>query len=102
MSIKKATVHRGFFQSVKEPTNRQNATYNKSASSRAKRSEVEGSTHPRRCKFPCCARHFDLLHNSDLTVPLYAYRSELFVLVAPLTSVSLSKNKFFDKLKMRC
>ena len=25
------------------------------------------------------ARHFDLLHNSHLTVPMYAYRCELFV-----------------------
>ena len=42
----------------------------------------------------CFARDFDLHHNSNLTVPMYAYRFELFVLAAPLTSVSVSKRLF--------
>ena len=45
-------------------------------------------------KTSCCARHFDLLHNSSLTVPMYADRLELLVFGAPLTSVSLSKTSF--------
>ena len=43
----------------------------------------------------CCARHFGLLHNLNLTVSTYAYRFKLFVLAAFVTSVSLPKNKFF-------
>ena len=46
----------------------------------------------------CCARHFDFLHKPNPNVPLYADGFGLFVLSAPLTSVSLSKNKFFDRL----
>ena len=75
-------------QSVEKAVNRQNGTYHKRASSRAGEAVVEGSTHPRRYKSPCCARHFDLQHNSDLTVPLYADRSELFVLPALSTSAN--------------
>ena len=37
------------------------------------------------------ARCFDLLHNSNLTVPMYAYRFELFVFGASMTSVKLIK-----------
>ena len=33
------------------------------------------------------ARCFDLLHNSNLTVPMYADRFELFVFEASLSSV---------------
>ena len=38
--------------------------------------------------------HFDLLHNSKPTVPLYADGFELLVFGASLTSASLSKNTF--------
>ena len=37
--------------------------------------------------------------NRMTTVPLYAYAFGLLVFGAPLTSVSLSKNKFFDRLR---
>jgi len=40
------------------------------------------------------ARCFDLLHNSNLTVPMYAYRFELLAFSTSLPSVSLSKNAF--------
>ena len=46
----------------------------------------------------CYARHFDLLRKPDSTVPMYADESGLLVFGAPLTSGSLSKNKFFDRL----
>ena len=49
-------------------------------------------------KSPCCARHFDLLRKPPSTVPMYADECGLLVLAAPLTSASLSKNKFFDRL----
>ena len=42
---------------------------------------------------------FDLLRNSPSTVSIYADECELLVLGSPLTSVSLSKNEFFDRLK---
>ena len=45
-------------------------------------------------KNACFARHFDLLHNSSLTVPMYADRLELLVFGASLTSDSLSKKSF--------
>ena len=45
------------------------------------------------------ASHFDLLRNSLLTVSIYADRSELLVFGAPLTSASLSKNLFLDRLE---
>jgi len=38
-------------------------------------------------KKACYARCFDLPRNSNLTVPMYADRFELFVFSAPLTSV---------------
>ena len=37
---------------------------------------------------------FDLLRNSNLNVPMYAYRFELLVFGASLTSASLSKKSF--------
>ncbi len=37
--------------------------------------------------------------NRTLTYHLYAYESGLLVLETLVTSVSLSKNKFFDRLK---
>ena len=52
-------------------------------------------------KSPCCARHFDLLRKPPSTVPMYADECGLLVLAAPLTSASLSKNKFFDRLYCR-
>ena len=48
---------------------------------------------------PCCARHFGLLRNSNLTVSTYAYRFELLVLAASLTSASLSKTSFLTDCK---
>ena len=42
---------------------------------------------------------FDLLHKPGPTVHQYADRPGLFVLTAPLTSGSLSKKEFFDRLK---
>ena len=50
-------------------------------------------------KSPCCASHFDLLRKPPSTVPMYADEFGLLVLAAPLTSASLSKNKFFARLK---
>ena len=47
----------------------------------------------------CCARHFDLLRKANPTVPTYADELGLFVLTPLLTSVSLSKNRFFDRPK---
>ena len=47
----------------------------------------------------CCARHFDLLGNSPLSSIHIRFGVELLVLPALLTSASLSKNKFFDRLK---
>ena len=43
-------------------------------------------------------KHFDLLRKPDSNVPMYADESGLLVFAAPLTSVSLSKNMFFDRL----
>jgi len=37
----------------------------------------------------CCARHFDLLHNLNLTVSAYAYRFKLFVLASFRRGVSI-------------
>ena len=86
------------FQSVKEPTNRQNARIGiekvlympviakpVGTLAVAIRSPI---------KSDCCAMHFDLLHNSNLTVPMYADRFELFVLMGSLTSASLSNNLY--------
>ena len=42
---------------------------------------------------------FDLQRNSPSTVSIYADECELLVFVPLLTSVSLSKNKFFDRLQ---
>ena len=42
---------------------------------------------------------FDLQRNSPSTVSIYADECELLVFVPLLTSVSLSKNKFFDRLR---
>ena len=47
----------------------------------------------------CCAIHFDLLRNPVSTVPMYADESGLLVFGASLTSASLLKNKFFDRLR---
>ena len=41
---------------------------------------------------------FDLLHKPGPTVHQYADRPGSFVLTAPLTSGSLSKKEFFDRL----
>ena len=49
-------------------------------------------------KKACYARHFDLQHNSNPTVPMYADGFELFVFGASLTSASLSKKQLFDRL----
>ena len=43
-------------------------------------------------KTSCFARHFDLLHKSNATVPLYADAFDLFVFGASLTSAILSKS----------
>ncbi len=51
-------------------------------------------------KKACCARLFDLLCNSPSTVSTYADECELLVLTALVTSVSLPKNLFFDRLTM--
>ncbi len=50
-------------------------------------------------KKACFARHFDLLRNSNLTVPMYADTFELLVFVAPLTSASLPKKVFLTDCK---
>ena len=47
----------------------------------------------------CSARHFDLLRKPSSTVPPYADELGLLVLATPLTSVNLSKIKFFDRLR---
>jgi hypothetical protein len=43
-------------------------------------------------------KHFDLLRKPDSNVPMYADESGLLVFASPLTSASLSKNRFFDRL----
>ena len=48
---------------------------------------------------PCYARHFDLLRNSPLSSIRIHFGVELLVFGASLTSASLSKNDFFDRLK---
>ena len=48
---------------------------------------------------PCAARLFDLLRKMSSTVPKYADELILLVFTAFLNSDSLSKNKFFDRLK---
>ncbi len=50
---------------------------------------------------PLRRKGFDLLRNSPSTVSPYADECELLALAAPLTSASLSKNKFFDRLRSR-
>ena len=44
-------------------------------------------------------KHFDLLRKPDSNVPMYADESGLLVFASPLTSASLSKNRFFDRLR---
>ena len=53
-----------------------------------------------RCRKKLAAQGF-LTYCTTRSLPyhLYADGSELFVLMALVTSVSLSKNKFFDRLK---
>ena len=50
----------------------------------------------------CYARCFDLLRNSPLSSIHIHFGVELLALAALLTSVSLSKTEFFDKLRLRC
>ena len=50
----------------------------------------------------CFARHFALLRNTPLSSIHIHFGVVLLVLVAPLTSASLSKNKFFDRLNHPC
>ena len=45
--------------------------------------------------------HFALLRNPVSTVPMYADEPGLLVFGASLTSDSLSKNNFFDRLSQR-
>jgi len=47
----------------------------------------------------CSARRFDLLRNAPRSSIHIHFGVALLVLTASLTSVSLSKNKFFDRLK---
>ena len=47
---------------------------------------------------PCCARCFDLLLGSPLSSIYIHFGVELLVFGVSLTSASLSKNKFFDRL----
>ena len=51
---------------------------------------------------PCSARLFDLLRKMISTVPKYADELILLVFAPFLNSASLSKNKFFDRLKEEC
>ncbi len=52
----------------------------------------------RDCKNACYARVLTYCTNGRTTVPTYADADRLLVFVAPLTSVSLSKKEFFDRL----
>ena len=47
----------------------------------------------------CTASVFAFLRNLPTTVSIYADAGKLLVFGAPLTSGSLSKNEFFDRLK---
>jgi hypothetical protein len=47
---------------------------------------------------PCNARVFALLRNLPSTVSVYADECKLLVFCVSLTSASLPKNKFFDRL----
>ena len=50
-------------------------------------------------KKACTASVFAFLHNLPATVSIYADAGKLLVFGAPLTSGSLSKNEFFDRLR---
>ena len=90
------------FQRVKEPPNRQNAGHIcvslAPALVRGWLSNREAGEN-KILQNACYARRFALLRNAKLTVSIYADSFALLVFGAPLTSGSLSKNKFFDRLK---
>ena len=108
------------FQRVKEPANRQNGEHHNKASSRAKSRDLRierllSSKILRRFldslrslemtpkgKLFLLRKHFDLLRNSPLSSIHIHFGGELLVLAAPLTSGSLSKNTFFDRLRVCC
>ena len=56
-------------------------------------------TEPQNAEKACTASVFAFLHNLPATVSIYADAGKLLVFGAPLASVSLSKNEFFDRLK---
>ena len=55
-------------------------------------------TEPQNAEKACTASVFAFLHNLPATVSIYADAGKLLVFGAPLTSGSLSKNEFFDRL----
>ncbi len=85
--------HKAAVQSAKEPPNRQNVILYR---------EIRTTVGTGHCPVlmtqgidkPCFARHFDLLHKSNSTVPMYADKFDLFVFEASLTSDILSKTSF--------
>ena len=56
-------------------------------------------TEPQNAEKACTASVFAFLHNLPATVSIYADAGKLLVFGAPLTSGSLSKNEFFDRLR---
>ena len=60
---------------------------------------VERSSHLRNARSSCFASILTYCTNRTLPYHLYADESGLFVSAAPLTSGSLSKKQFFDRLK---
>ena len=81
-------------QTVKEAANRQNeVSYFGRADGSGTVQETKGED-PFFTEKACFARHFDLLHKSNPTVPMYADGFDLFVFGASLTSDSLSKTAF--------
>ena len=95
MSIKKATVYRGFFtESQRTPKPPKWDISQKSVISSRGEAAVERSAHLERQKTPCVARHFGLLRNSPLSSIHIHFGDELLVFGASLTSASLSKKSF--------
>ena len=87
-------------QSVKKAANRQNASFDSWRCAYFQRVKASKNCVYKESENPCCARHFDLLRKPLSTVPMYADEIALLVLAAPLTSASLSKNLFFDRLSL--
>ena len=86
-------------QSVKKASNRQNANFDDWGLSAVEESYENPKRSNQGIVSFCCAKPFDFLRKPLPTVFVYADGRGLLALAAPLTSGSLSKKEFFDKLK---